>query len=962
METPPLSARKYKIRDEELSTKGSAWVSEGEKPGIEDETSSTFSMTSASLRSEAIMRRRQQGKNRAVLSLGRRLREANMKKSLKGLDEDDRKQIISQSEEIRKLTTSSLNLQTLTSILPFEFKLPAVVMEEYQKSVQSYNIFMNRIVAMVAAIALTSILTARHISEIIDHGHFIFETPHIVRWSIQALFVCCMLTSLGVSFIPRLLSKPRHVHMWYIATMCIILTYLSISRVASQSKIETDFAILMVIQCNAFFRILPFWGISLFYLNIIGVYVTLDLIIGVKSHFEMLKSLSILTFNAIVSLVIWYMLSLQNRRAFLRRHSTELFNEDTENERMRNSQLLSNIFPQRIIDQVSQKMERMSHINANSMDDTISSTGSHSSSGLSLKLSGRIGSFPSLRRPKRKTQHLEKQLLTRTVQKDALEVLRQDMICESYDNVTIMFVTMVDFSRKSAFLAASHIINLLNEVFTEFDLLIESKGMYRVKTIGSSYMCVGGLTEESQQEKADCLYVCVDVALTMLEIVAERQFGTPMLDHPIEIAIGLNHGPIVAGVIGTKTLAYDIWSNSVNVAARMSTIAKPGTTFMTAEVYKMLRKLERTKEVLPYRLVEEEGRSIPVKGKGSMQIFALRPGAVDLDIETLHPRDSEPSISSSSSKHALRVPDFLKQYVPSRGNEKLRANRRIHDINNLSLADIMKQLINRDKENFFDAVWATGQMEAIRRAISLFKKRHQQTNRIMALRRTRNKVIDERTKKDELDDGLDDDIEAANTQTSLKKLIREVVDREHAGAKVIPEQYQLHQGKIRSFDIFHPFLVRLRDNAIHRKCLESDLESRWKTPARVILFLSWIFFMIQAIPDTLFLLGERENTPYNTDSDLWYWRLLWILLIRLVIGAIVLFAIFAVSLTPHFGRHIFVFNLTQFIFYMALLILTCSVQVTVPSNLSISIYGFIAQIMFMFSIQGWYFWIKVTTL
>ena len=179
-------------------------------------------------------------------------------------------------------------------------------------------------------------------------------------------------------------------------------------------------------------------------------------------------------------------------------------------------------------------------------------------------------------------------------------------IAERFSTVTIMFTDIVHFTQYSSRVAPEELVAMLNEIFSAFDQLVEKHGLEKIKTIGDSYMAAAGvptLREDHPQAVAE-------FALDMLEVVARLNAHR---SEPIRIRTGIHTGPVVAGVIGTKRFAYDLWGDAVNTASRMESHALPDTIQVTRATYEHLRNRYEFKRRGP----------IEVKGKGEMVTYLL---------------------------------------------------------------------------------------------------------------------------------------------------------------------------------------------------------------------------------------------------------------------------------------------------------------------------------------------------
>jgi class 3 adenylate cyclase len=180
----------------------------------------------------------------------------------------------------------------------------------------------------------------------------------------------------------------------------------------------------------------------------------------------------------------------------------------------------------------------------------------------------------------------------------------QTIIADGFENVSVMFADIVGFTQMSQEKSPSELVTQLNAVFTEFDNLAEHYSLEKIKTIGDAYMVSGGLPEHDPQH----LSKMANMALDMQRIMKE----TPELGD-MEIRIGMHAGPVVAGVIGVKKFAYDLWGDTVNTASRMESHGLPGKINVTETVVEQLKG----------QFQFEERGEIEIKGKGKMKGYLL---------------------------------------------------------------------------------------------------------------------------------------------------------------------------------------------------------------------------------------------------------------------------------------------------------------------------------------------------
>jgi class 3 adenylate cyclase len=182
----------------------------------------------------------------------------------------------------------------------------------------------------------------------------------------------------------------------------------------------------------------------------------------------------------------------------------------------------------------------------------------------------------------------------------------EPLIADRFDDVTLLFVDIVEFTRLSATMSPIELVGVLNDVFSVFDDLVERYDLEKVKTIGDAYMVVGGMSERSDDHTARVGSMALDLAEAVSRIEAAVRLG-------ISFRIGIHCGPVVAGVIGTKKFIYDIWGDTVNLASRMESMGIPGRVQVTHAVA----------ERLAGRFAFEPRGLIDVKGKGPTPTYFL---------------------------------------------------------------------------------------------------------------------------------------------------------------------------------------------------------------------------------------------------------------------------------------------------------------------------------------------------
>lgn len=179
-------------------------------------------------------------------------------------------------------------------------------------------------------------------------------------------------------------------------------------------------------------------------------------------------------------------------------------------------------------------------------------------------------------------------------------------LAESFESATILFADIVNFTRMTEQVPPRQLVRYLNQIFSRFDQLTEKYKLEKIKTIGDAYMVAGGIPVE-REDHAEAIAA---MALDMQKVISQFEIrsGTPF-----QLRIGINTGPVIAGVIGIKKFSYDLWGDAVNVASRMESQGEPGRIQVTESSYEILRD----------RYHFERRGTLDIKGKGWMNTYWL---------------------------------------------------------------------------------------------------------------------------------------------------------------------------------------------------------------------------------------------------------------------------------------------------------------------------------------------------
>ncbi|HEY9690121.1 MAG TPA: adenylate/guanylate cyclase domain-containing protein, partial [Coleofasciculaceae cyanobacterium] len=198
---------------------------------------------------------------------------------------------------------------------------------------------------------------------------------------------------------------------------------------------------------------------------------------------------------------------------------------------------------------------------------------------------------------------LPQAIVDRLARNDRLD-MDNEVLADRFEEATILFADIVDFTPLSVQLPPLELVKLLNRIFSAFDRLAEDFGLEKIKTIGDAYMVVGGIPVP----RPDHAIAIMEMAIAMRREINQLRRETGL---PLALRIGINTGAVVAGVIGIKKFSYDLWGDTVNVASRMESQGIPGKIQVT----------EATYEYLKDHYEFERWSNLAVKGRGRMTAY-----------------------------------------------------------------------------------------------------------------------------------------------------------------------------------------------------------------------------------------------------------------------------------------------------------------------------------------------------
>jgi len=179
-------------------------------------------------------------------------------------------------------------------------------------------------------------------------------------------------------------------------------------------------------------------------------------------------------------------------------------------------------------------------------------------------------------------------------------------IADHFDATSILFADVVDFTPLSQLLPPAEMVDILDRLFSHFDALVERHGLEKIKTVGDCYMAAAGVPDPHADHARRTALLALDMRRAVETSTVAGREG-------LELRIGINSGPVVAGVIGRKRFIYDLWSDAVNTASRMESHGTPSEIQITRVTYELLKD----------EFVCRPRGTISVKGKGEMQTWYL---------------------------------------------------------------------------------------------------------------------------------------------------------------------------------------------------------------------------------------------------------------------------------------------------------------------------------------------------
>jgi class 3 adenylate cyclase len=177
-----------------------------------------------------------------------------------------------------------------------------------------------------------------------------------------------------------------------------------------------------------------------------------------------------------------------------------------------------------------------------------------------------------------------------------------------YAMVTVMFTDFINFTKMAAMLQPAELVDMIDTYFSDFDRITSRHNIEKIKTIGDSYMCAGGLPEENVTHPADVVRAALEIQAYMENIKKEKMLRNEAW---LELRLGIHTGPVIAGIVGTRKFAYDIWGDTVNTASRVETSGEAGKVNISGATHTLVKDQFHCF----YR------GKIPAKNKGEIEMY-----------------------------------------------------------------------------------------------------------------------------------------------------------------------------------------------------------------------------------------------------------------------------------------------------------------------------------------------------
>lgn len=184
-------------------------------------------------------------------------------------------------------------------------------------------------------------------------------------------------------------------------------------------------------------------------------------------------------------------------------------------------------------------------------------------------------------------KYISEQLLLNILPEETAQELKEKgkVKAKSFESVTVLFTDFKGFSNYAKHLTPEELVQSVDFYFSKFDNIMEKYGLEKIKTVGDAYMCAGGLPFPTEDHASKMIFAAIEIA----DFVNTEKQKHPESNTHFDIRIGINTGPVVAGVVGSKKFAYDIWGDAVNIASRMESGSEAGRINISEYTYELVK-------------------------------------------------------------------------------------------------------------------------------------------------------------------------------------------------------------------------------------------------------------------------------------------------------------------------------------------------------------------------------------